>query len=226
MPSGGEGPLLAGTGGSLGGGPSAAEGGGSPAGGSPGCSGHYEACGCGCCAAQKVQVCVYPGIGSSFDEIVAADIARREDTVGCRAAGCSVPQDYTCCVEPPPSDESANYATSVYIGDYDRVRLQKTGAVNCSTLLLVAPKLAGRDFPVELPAQWSIEQITRARCISSATQPLAIGAIGKFDFRVSGDACVVDAHLTAFFARAEGGVDVERFDAQGVPVNLSIGQCK
>lgn len=55
---------------------------------------------------------------------------------------------------------------------------------------------------------------------------MAIGAIGKFNFRVSGEARVVDAHVTAFFARAEGGVDAERFDAEGVPVNLSIGQCK
>jgi len=220
----GEGPLLAGTSGSLGGGPTSTEGGGSSAGGSPGC--HYEACGCGCCIAPNVPVCVYPGVGSTFDEIVAADIARRTDTVGCAAAGCSVPRDYLCCVEPPPSAESASYETSVYIGGYDRVRLQKTGAVNCSTLVLVAPKLAGRDFPVELPTQWTLEQITRARCISSATQPSAIGAIGKFSFRVSGDACVVDAHLTAFFPRVDGGVDAERFDAEGVPVNLSIGQCK
>jgi hypothetical protein len=161
-----------------------------------------------------------------LDEIIAADMATHNDTAGCAAAGCSLAQDYICCVTPPPQDENASYETSIYIGGYDRVRLHKMGAANCSTLGLVGPKPAAQQFPVELPAQWGIEQITRAPCISSATGPRAIGAIGKFNLRVNGDACVVDAHVTAFFSRADGGVDAERFDAEGVPVNLSIGQCK
>jgi hypothetical protein len=217
---------LGGTAGSLGGGPSATEGGASTAGGAPGCDRHYEACGCGCCAVQSVQVCVYPGVGSSFDEIIAADIAKHDDTAACAAAGCSVPQDYVCCQAPPLQDESASYETSTYIGGYDRVRLHKIGAANCSTLELVGPKPAGQMLPVELPAQWGLEQITRAPCTSSATGSRAIGAIGKFTWHVSGSACVVDAHVTAFFARTAGGVDAERFDAEGVPVNLSIAQCK
>jgi len=161
-----------------------------------------------------------------LDEIIAADMAIHNDTAACAGAGCSRPQDYVCCAEPPPATESASYETSVLIGGFDRVRLHKAGAANCSTLGLVGPKSAGHEYPVELPAQWGIEQITRAPCSSSTTGALAIGAIGKFTLRSSNNACVVDAHLTAFFPRADGGVDAERFDAEAVPVTLATAQCK
>jgi hypothetical protein len=161
-----------------------------------------------------------------MDELIDEDIARRNDAAGCAAAGCSLGLEYLCCQPPPPQAEEASYETSVYIGGYNRLRLHKTGAVNCSTFALVGPKLDGEELPVELPESWGIDQITRAPCTSSAIGPRAIGAIGKFSLRASGDSCVVDAHLTAFFLDANGGVDAERFDAEGVPVNPSLGLCK
>jgi hypothetical protein len=224
----GGGTPLGGTEGALGGGPSTAEAGASTAGGASGCNRSYHACGCGCCTTQTTQSCVYPGVGPSFDELVAADIARRNDTAGCATAGCSLGQDYLCCEAPPLEDEGATYEANVYIGGVDRLRLYKRGAVNCSTFALMGPKRGGQAFPIELPldSDWELDQITRLPCISSAIGPRAIGAIGKFNIRVSGDACVVDAHVTAFFADAQGVVDAERFDAEGVPVNLSLAFCK
>jgi hypothetical protein len=162
----------------------------------------------------------------TLDELAGDDRAERNDSAHCAAAGCSLGIDYFACCEPPAQPEMASYEASVYIGDYDRLRLDKRGAVNCSTVALVSPKLAGEEPPVELPTNWSIDQITRLPCISSAIGPRAIGAMGKLSLRVSDDACVVDAHLTAFFANAQGGVDAERFDAEGVPVNLSVAFCK
>jgi hypothetical protein len=63
-------------------------------------------------------------------------------------------------------------------------------------------------------------------CTSSATGPRAIGATGQVSLRVSGASCVVDVHVTAFFTNAQGGVEAEGFDAEGVPVNLSVERCK
>jgi len=227
---GGGGAPIGGSSGTPGGGPSTAEAGTTSAGGeggAPGCNSHYLSCGCGCCVGPTpTQRCVYPGVGKTIDELVGDDLARRNDSAGCAAAGCSLGIDYFCCEPPPPQAEVASYETSVYIGDYDRLRLHKMGAVNCSTFTLVRPKLVGQELPVELPTNWAIEQITRLPCISSASGPRAIGAMGKFSLRLSGDACLVDAHVTAFFVNALGGVDAEAFDAEGVPVNLSVGFCE
>jgi len=221
---------LGGTAGALGGGPSTTDAGASTAGSaSSSCNRYYHACGCGCCSAQTTQTCVYPGVGPDFDELIAADSARRMDTAGCASAGCSVGQDYFCCEPPPPEDDGAGYEASVYVGGYDRVWLNKTGAVDCSTFALTDKRPSGQAFPVELPpgSSWSVDEITRSPCGSSpVTPPRAIGAIGKFNLRLSGDACVVDAHLSAFFVDAQGGVDAERFDADGVPVSLSAAFCK
>jgi len=222
---GGSAGALAGSGGSTGGGPSATEGGASSGGGSS-CNQRYVACGCGCCVAQSTRICVYPGVGPSFDELIRADKAIHDDSAACAAAGCSLPQEYVCCEAPPPSAEQATYETSVYIGGYDHLRLLKAGAVNCSTLGLMAPKRDDTKFPLELPSAWGIEQLTRLPCSSSAVGPRAIGAIGKVKLRVSGGACVLDANVTAFFADADGKVDAERFDAQAVPVNLALAQCQ
>jgi hypothetical protein len=160
-----------------------------------------------------------------MDQLISDDIARRNDAVGCAAAGCTLGFDYYCCEPPPPQAEEATYETSVYIGGYNRLGLHKMGALNCSTLALVSPELGGEELPVELPTRWGIEQITRLPCTSSAIGPRAIGAIGTVSLRASGDGCVVDAHVTAFFVNAEGEVDAERFDAEGVPVNPSLGLC-
>ena len=218
-----------GTGDTRGGGPSSPEAGaggeaGAPA---PDCNNRYLSCGCGCCVGSTPpQRCVYPGVGKSIDELLGDDRALRNDTAGCAAAGCSQGVDYFCCEPPPPQPEVASYETSVYIGGVDRLRLYKRGAVNCSTFGLVSPQLHGEELPVELPTSWAIDQITRLSCTSSAIGPQAIGAIGKLSLRVSGDACVLDAHVTAFFPNAQGGVDAERFDAEDVPVNLSVAFCK
>ena len=215
-----------------GGAPSTADAGASTAGGAgypSRCNSHYLSCGCGCCTGPTpLQRCVYEEVGpKSIDELVGDDNALRNDTAACAAAGCSLGIDYfACCERPPAQPEVATYEASVYIGDYDRLRLYKRGAVNCSTVAMVSPKLGGEELPVELPTNWAIDQITRLPCISSASGPRAIGAMGKFSLRVSGDACVVDAHLSAFFVNEQGGVDAERFDAEGVPVNLSVAFCK
>ena len=214
-----------------GGAPSTADAGASTGGdaGPPrGCNSRYLACGCGCCVGPTpLQRCVYQEVGpKTLDEIAGDDMALRNDSAGCAAAGCSLGIDYFACCEPPAQPEVATYEASAYIGDYDRLRLDKRGAVNCSAFALVRPKLGGEELPVELPTSWGIDQITRLPCISSTIGPRAIGAMGKLSLRVSDDACVVDAHLTAFFANAHGGVDAERFDAEGIPVNLSVAFCK
>lgn len=197
------------------------------AGGVSSCEGLYHACGCGCCPGQTATTtCLYPALGQDIFTIIAADQAKAQDTVACANADCMTRQDYICCEAPPPSDDGASYETSVVIGGYDRIRLFKHGSVDCSTFTLVDGPLAGPKFPVETPGNWGIEQITRLPCSSSAIGPKAFGAIGTFSLRVSGDACVVDAHLAAFFGDAMQGVEAERFDADGVPVNIPVAQCQ
>lgn len=196
------------------------------AGGVSSCEGLYHACGCGCCPGQTATTtCLYPALGQDIFTIIAADQAKAQDTVACANAACMTRQDYICCEAPPPSDDGASYETSVFIGGYDRIRLFKHGAVDCSTFTLVDGPPGGTEFPVETPGNWAIEQITRLPCSSSAIGPKAFGAIGKFSLRVSGDACVVDAHLAAFFGDAMQGVEAERFDADGVPVDIPVAQC-
>lgn len=200
---------------------------GAPAAGAASDCEYYQACGCGCCGGQTPQAkCVYPDLGQDLNSIIADDVARRQDLTGCANVGCSVGQAYFCCEAPPPSNDGASYETSVFIGGYDRIRLHKQGAVDCSTFTLIDPKVVNPDFPVETPGNWGVEQITRLPCSSSMIGPRAIGALGTFSLRVSGDACVVDAHLTAFFGDAVQGVEAERFDAEGVPVDVPLGSCK
>lgn len=200
------------------------------AGGAAACGGYYQACGCGCCGVQSSPAtCVYPDLGEDLTEISEQDVARRMDTASCANVGCSIGQDYFCCAAPPASDDGASYETSVYIGGYNRIHLHKQ-TKDCSTFTLrqrsAADPVDPEAFPVEVPAGWEIEEVTTLPCASSVTQPRAIGAIGKFSLRAVGDACVVDAHLAAFFSNEKRELNTLRFDADGVPVDVPIGECK
>jgi hypothetical protein len=201
-------------------------------GGAASCSDGYRACGCGCCGGQTPPVmCVYPELDDDLAKIIAADVARRNDLQGCAAAGCSVGVDYVCCESPAPSAEQATYTTSVFIGDISRLSIDKMSVpsgTDCSTLTLrqdVPGDPAVSGFALETPAGWEIERATRLGCISSAARPRAIGGIGKLSLRVVGNACVADVHLTLFFGDAAQGVDAERFDADALPINVSVAEC-
>ena len=61
---------------------------------------------------------------------------------------------------------------------------------------------------------------------ASAIGPNAIGAIGDFSLHVVNGACVVNAHLAAFFSNAQHGLQTVRFDADAVPVDIPVGECK
>ncbi len=202
------------------------------AGGAPACDGSYHACGCGCCAGQaSVASCVYPDLGQNLDKVAADDAARKADVAGCSAAGCSVGKDYVCCAAPPPSNDGASYETSLFIGGINRVHLSKMLLPKeCSSFVLQqAPPTTPADpqaFPVKLPAGWKIESIRSLPCSSSAIGPNAIGAIGDFSLHVVNGACVVTAHLAAFFNNAQLGLQTVRFDADAVPIDISVGECK
>jgi hypothetical protein len=204
--------------------------GGAPAAGGAAACGYYHACGCGCCGVpSSIATCLYPDLGEDLTEIIEQDVARRMDAASCANVGCSTGQDYFCCAAPPASDDGASYETSVYIGGYNRIHLHKR-AEDCSTFTLrqrsAADPVDPDAFPVEVPAGWEIEAVTTLPCASSMTQPKAIGAIGKFSLRVVDDACVVDAHLAAFFSNEQRALSTLRFDTDGVPVDVPIGECK
>ena len=56
----------------------------------------YVACGCGCCPGEPaVQVCLGPG--QTLESVEEADRAAAMSP-GCPMTGCSIPQEYSCCV--------------------------------------------------------------------------------------------------------------------------------
>jgi len=199
--------------------------------GAPGCSGYYHACGCGCCGGGSASpaACVYSDLGQDLSAIVAEDVARQQDTQGCASVGCSLGRDYFCCATPPATNDGATYQTSRYIGGIDRIRLHKM-ATACTTFELqqTVPTnpVDPNAFPVQVPASWKLESVTSLPCTSSAIGPRAIGAIGKFSLRVLEEACVVDAHLSAFFTNDERELNTVRFDADAVPIDLPVSQCQ
>jgi len=203
--------------------------GGEPSGGATGCDGSYLACGCGCCGGQDAPLtCVYPELGQTLTSIMAADLARRHDTAGCASAGCSRGIDYVCCEAPTPSAEQATYMASLFIGDIGRIHIDKVATPDCSRLTLRQHNPsdpAPPGFALETPAGWEIEEGLRAPCSSSMTRPRAIGAIGGLSLHMLGDACVADVHLVLFFGDVASGVDAERFDADALPVGLSMTEC-
>lgn len=172
---------------------------------------------------------LYPDLGQDLIELTAQELATKMDSAGCAAAGCSIGQDYFCCAAPPASNDGATYETSLLIGAYDRIRLYRM-ATDCSTLVLQQASPAAppdpQAFPVAVPAGWKLETVTSLPCSSSAIGPHAIGAIGKFALRVLDDACVVDAHLAAFFSNDKQELKTVRFDADGAAIDIPLGQCK
>lgn len=208
----------------------AATGGEAAIGGEASCDGTFRACGCGCCGIASpapTTTCVYPDLGQSLSQIIAADLARRQDTVGCAAAGCSSGIDYVCCEAPAPMPEQATYDTAVVIGDIGRLRVNKMAA-NCTTLTLqqVYPANPGpTGFSLETPVGWGIEQATSLPCSSSMTKPRAIGAVGKLSLRLLGNACVLDAHLALFFGDSTTGIEAERLDVDALPIDLPVAEC-
>ena len=223
---------MGGAGGGLGGEPNEPAHAGAPsAAGAASCSGYYHACGCGCCGGSSASpgACVYTDLGQDLSAIVAEDVARQQDTQGCASVGCSLGRDYFCCAAPAATNDGATYQTSRYIGGIDRIRLHKM-ATACTTFELqqTVPTnpVDPNAFPVQLPAAWKLESVTSLPCTSSATGPRAIGAIGKFSLRVLEEACVVDAHLSAFFSNDQRELNTVRFDAEAVPIDLPVSQCQ
>jgi hypothetical protein len=220
---------MGGAGSALGGEPNEPDQAGAPStAGAPSCSGHYLACGCGCCGTTASPgACVYPDLGQDLTTVTAEDVAKK--TGDCAAVGCGIGRDYFCCAAPPPTNDGASYQASVLIGGVDRLTLYKV-AKDCSNFVLQqtfpANPVDPNPFPVEVPAGWKIESVTTLPCISSAFGPKAIGAIGKFSLRVLNEACVVDAHLSAFFTNDQRALNAVRFDADGVPIALPVSQCK
>lgn len=211
--------------------PEPGEAGAPAAGGAAACSGYLHACGCGCCGVQPSPAkCVYPDLGEDLSEVTAQDLATKMNSAGCANVGCSIGQDYFCCAAPPARNEGASYETSLLIGGIDRILLHKMATPNCGTLTLQQRYPADPEDPqappVELPAGWKLETVRTLPCSSSAIGPNAIGAIGSFELRVLNGSCVVDVHLTAFFTNDKRELSTERFDADGVPVGLSVAECK
>lgn len=94
----------------------------------------------------------------------------------------------------------------------------------CSWIMLVQPPSPGPDLPLETPAGWSLERATRVSCISAAAGPQLIGASGKIALRMLDNACVADIHVTLFF-HGEQDVDAERFDIDGLHIDLPVNEC-
>lgn len=204
--------------------------GGPSAAGAPSCNSYYHACGCGCCTGTaSLATCVYTDLGQDLTAIAAQDQATKQDAEACATSGCSMGRDYFCCTAPPATNDGATYETSLFIGGIDRIRLHKRAA-DCSTFVLAqaspADPINPSAFPLDLPPSWKLESVTRLPCSSSAIGPRAIGAIGKFRLRVLGEACVVDAHLAAFFSNDQRELSSMRFDADGVPIDIPVAQCK
>jgi hypothetical protein len=227
--SGGDAPNVGGraeAGTAAGGGASA--GGESSVGGAASCNGSYRACGCGCCVGlTPALTCVYPERGDDLAAIIAADLARRSDLQGCSAVGCSIGEEYVCCESPPPSAEQASYLASRLIGGIDRIVISKMTS-DCSSLTLRqrGPSPPGRpEIPLETPPGWEFDRGTSMPCASSATRPLAIGALGTVSLRVLDDACVADVHLALFFSNEAAVVDAERFDVDALPIDLPVASC-
>jgi hypothetical protein len=196
-------------------------------GGQASCDGSYIECGCGCCITQAASTsCFYPDRGESLEAIIAADAARSSSPT-CASADCSAGVLRVCCAALPPEvDEKATYSASVYIGGVNRLRITKMTST-CTWLSLQQPASASTPSPLELPSGWELDQATRHPCAASSTPPRAIGALGSLALRVSGDECVLDAHLTLFFTDSNNGVVRERLDVDGLPVDgLSLHACQ
>jgi hypothetical protein len=168
---------------------------------------------------------MYPAAGDDLADIIAANREASQSPL-CATAGCSTGLDYVCCEAPPPVADQALYVATVTAGGLNRLELQKQLGV-CTNLVLVQPSAAPADLPLETPAGWTPE-LVRSRhlpCSASSLGPKAIGAIGKLGLRVLGNACVLDAHLTLFFANVVQDVQAERFDVDALPVDLPLPEC-
>ncbi len=191
------------------------------------CTGSTTACGCGCCPGAKTPtpVCYYPSAGESISSIEAADKVASENP-NCLAAGCSLGQDYLCCVEAAPEPAgSAQYSASFTIGAYDRLGLKKTGNDgNCMWFVLVSGEslVDTRPLRVSAPKGWGIEAITAGACSAGSTEQ-AIGAQGTVTRSSNGTSCIVSVHLTAFFYSKENGtITARRIDADDVPYGGAV----
>ncbi len=194
------------------------------------CGGEYVACGCGCCGGTgdtAVPRCYYPDLGESVASVTAADLQTKADPK-CAMAGCSLGMRYVCCPAAVSSPtDSATYQAEGYIGGLNRIRITKMGNPICVDLTLTQPGSGATGaFRVDVPATWGVQAATRARCTASSPPPQAIGASGQVSLRRQGAACVLDVHATTFFLAADGSVQTERLDADGLEIKgASAGMC-
>ena len=155
-------------------------------------------------------------------QLVAADAARRADAQGCANVGCSIGIDYVCCASLPPETDGS-YAASAQVGAIDRITISKTDEA-CTTIELRQAPVMEVSGPLEVPEGWMLQRAGQQACSSSANPPQQVGAIGVIALGVSGDECVLDAHLTLFFPKGEGALEAtptvtaERFDVEGLVV--------
>jgi len=185
------------------------------------CDGTYLACGCGCCL-QTVQACYYPELGESRAAVEMADQATAVNLEQCTKAGCTAGKYYQCCEALPP-EPGRRYGVTTAFGGLNHLTISKfTGF--CSSLALAQPLTKSQDFPLQLPEGWDIQQLQRSPC-NTAERANAIGALGTVALRVDGEKCVVDAHFTAFFVE-QNGVEGERFDIDGYPLDMGLAFCK
>jgi hypothetical protein len=170
----------------------------------------------------EVQRCYYPEAGDELSEIVAAD-RKRAESPDCSSAGCSSGLRYACCLRGSPDPAGAATYSAQYVPTaLDRIHITKTGNDGrCGRLSFVMPAFASGPYvSVTFPdrpagARWGLDQSYEMPCSMSALTPAAMGAIGSLQMRASAGACVVDVHITAFFAR-NGDVQPVRFDADGL----------
>lgn len=199
------------------------------AGGEAGTSGTcdgYVACGCGCCGSGPTEVtrCYYPEAGDELADLIASD-RMQQASPSCATAGCSVGVRHACCLRGSPAPAgSATYSADFASTAFDRLTVMKQGNDGRCARIVFARPLANSDVytALELPAGpgpgWGLEFAYESLCTMSASPPPAMGAIGRLALRAAAGACVVDVHLTAFFAR-NGGVQGVPFDAEGLTLD-------
>jgi hypothetical protein len=181
------------------------------------CEGEYLACGCGCCGGTEPRtLCYYPDNGDRLARIESEDkgLAMSQS---CESAGCGIGLSYVCCAM-PEADATATYEVTSYIGGLDHVEIARTGSDGrCASIKLSRPGTDQDDYPLVVPADWTLEAPTEFACGQTTSKRWALGALGSISFGDSG-ACSVSFDATLFFLSETGTVDSVRFVGQDLAV--------
>ena len=176
----------------------------------------FTACGCGCCGGSTPRLtCYYPEYGDDLAAIARDDRAASMSP-SCDNAGCSLGQEYVCCVKPPASREGEVGATLNTSGLLV-IHHEDPNRSYCRSLFLsTTPDGAASFENLELPEGYWLQYGTEFACGDTGFSRPAFGVMGSITLSAE---CKVDVDVTLVFGTRASEVETERVVAHDVVVD-------